>query len=193
MKNDYRVIRAVLRNDKKRKDGLCPIYLFVYSGGITQKLSLGQYVPEKVWDKEKEITKAKGYGDVNTIILQKKIAVEGFIRESELNGLKVTRQEISNWWNGKTTKKADFFEFYEDYCVKHFENIKPATQVHYNTLKKKLKCFCPRLEFNSIDYAFMEAFKKYLKETGSGVYNICLLYTSPSPRDGLLSRMPSSA
>ena len=24
-------------------------------------------------------------------------------------------------------------------------------------------------------------------------YNDCLLYTSPSPRDGLLSRMPSSA
>ena len=23
--------------------------------------------------------------------------------------------------------------------------------------------------------------------------NVCLLYTSPSPRDGLLSRMPSSA
>ena len=26
-----------------------------------------------------------------------------------------------------------------------------------------------------------------------GVDYICLLYTSPSPRDGLLSRMPSSA
>ena len=26
-----------------------------------------------------------------------------------------------------------------------------------------------------------------------GVNNACLLYTSPSPRDGLLSRMPSSA
>ena len=25
------------------------------------------------------------------------------------------------------------------------------------------------------------------------LFNICLLYTSPSPRDGLLSRMPSSA
>ena len=24
-------------------------------------------------------------------------------------------------------------------------------------------------------------------------YKVCLLYTSPSPRDGLLSRMPSSA
>ena len=27
----------------------------------------------------------------------------------------------------------------------------------------------------------------------SYIYNGCLLYTSPSPRDGLLSRMPSSA
>ena len=26
-----------------------------------------------------------------------------------------------------------------------------------------------------------------------GNMNVCLLYTSPSPRDGLLSRMPSSA
>ena len=26
-----------------------------------------------------------------------------------------------------------------------------------------------------------------------GDWNTCLLYTSPSPRDGLLSRMPSSA
>ena len=26
-----------------------------------------------------------------------------------------------------------------------------------------------------------------------GPFNVCLLYTSPSPRDGLLSRMPSSA
>ena len=28
---------------------------------------------------------------------------------------------------------------------------------------------------------------------GGAFGNICLLYTSPSPRDGLLSRMPSSA
>ena len=28
---------------------------------------------------------------------------------------------------------------------------------------------------------------------GISLFYICLLYTSPSPRDGLLSRMPSSA
>ena len=31
------------------------------------------------------------------------------------------------------------------------------------------------------------------KSVVSLLYNYCLLYTSPSPRDGLLSRMPSSA
>ena len=32
-----------------------------------------------------------------------------------------------------------------------------------------------------------------LSTKGNIVFDICLLYTSPSPRDGLLSRMPSSA
>ena len=34
---------------------------------------------------------------------------------------------------------------------------------------------------------------KWLPLNPAGVHNNCLLYTSPSPRDGLLSRMPSSA
>ena len=42
--------------------------------------------------------------------------------------------------------------------------------------------------FKAEDY---EAFERVIKE-GLKKYP-CLLYTSPSPRDGLLSRMPSSA
>ena len=45
-----------------------------------------------------------------------------------------------------------------------------------------------------------EVAQKYAKEKISDneeadkhIINVCLLYTSPSPRDGLLSRMPSSA
>ena len=32
-----------------------------------------------------------------------------------------------------------------------------------------------------------------IQESKGSMFNTCLLYTSPSPRDGLLSRMPSSA
>ena len=35
--------------------------------------------------------------------------------------------------------------------------------------------------------------RQYVRENKSGLCPTCLLYTSPSPRDGLLSRMPSSA
>ena len=37
------------------------------------------------------------------------------------------------------------------------------------------------------------AMTRYTKRGGQVWIKICLLYTSPSPRDGLLSRMPSSA
>ena len=55
------------------------------------------------------------------------------------------------------------------------------------------------LRLNEPRYAslpnIMKAKKKPIdtKEASSLGINICLLYTSPSPRDGLLSRMPSSA
>ena len=35
--------------------------------------------------------------------------------------------------------------------------------------------------------------EEYIIGEGYHIYKSCLLYTSPSPRDGLLSRMPSSA
>ena len=43
--------------------------------------------------------------------------------------------------------------------------------------------------------AMMERNKQVgeLEEEAKTLENTCLLYTSPSPRDGLLSRMPSSA
>ena len=40
--------------------------------------------------------------------------------------------------------------------------------------------------------AFLKDVRNRIKEVSDRSY-ICLLYTSPSPRDGLLSRMPSSA
>ena len=40
---------------------------------------------------------------------------------------------------------------------------------------------------------YQAEWKKYSDNNKIRMYILCLLYTSPSPRDGLLSRMPSSA
>ena len=53
-------------------------------------------------------------------------------------------------------------------------------------LKKTIKISARRFE----ESPYIE--RTYSPEMVRGVY-ACLLYTSPSPRDGLLSRMPSSA
>ena len=57
------------------------------------------------------------------------------------------------------------------------------------------------LAFAQMLYFFSISWPNYGGEDGLSIYmrnslpmlNTCLLYTSPSPRDGLLSRMPSSA
>ena len=50
-------------------------------------------------------------------------------------------------------------------------------------------------KYEHLDYEFELADKWILNKLNDAIknYNSCLLYTSPSPRDGLLSRMPSSA
>ena len=46
---------------------------------------------------------------------------------------------------------------------------------------------------NSLSHMDEKGAAIILKTLSSAIANACLLYTSPSPRDGLLSRMPSSA
>ena len=45
----------------------------------------------------------------------------------------------------------------------------------------------------ALEQVVTEGMVSYNKDTGELQLYDCLLYTSPSPRDGLLSRMPSSA
>ena len=44
-----------------------------------------------------------------------------------------------------------------------------------------------------IDEAKVQDDSSFIDDLGADSLDTCLLYTSPSPRDGLLSRMPSSA
>ena len=48
---------------------------------------------------------------------------------------------------------------------------------------------------HAMNYTISDVMARYKRQQGYESYHPvgCLLYTSPSPRDGLLSRMPSSA
>ena len=70
------------------------------------------------------------------------------------------------------SEKSGFLNSSEDLFKDKISIISKHNGLAINTLKK-----CKELWF----------------ELGSETHNVCLLYTSPSPRDATLSRMPSSA
>ena len=59
-----------------------------------------------------------------------------------------------------------------------------------NEGKARARAVC---RLNPIDHERYKAAERARNETRKRAVASCLLYTSPSPRDGLLSRMPSSA
>ena len=82
------------------------------------------------------------------------------------------------------------------------DNIHDSTATHFTIdYPNKTITFTTAPAVN--DYIMIQTFStgganvvNQTTATGDGsttVFNVCLLYTSPSPRDGLLCRMPSSA
>ena len=168
----YVSIKAGVRTDKKRKNGLVPIYLFINRNGKTQKLSFGEFILESNWDKKSGEAKGKGYNDLNTLIAKRKIAVQDYIRKNAAMDKEVTNKEISDFWNGRNSNESDFFKFYSSFFNRHVRTLADSTQVHYVTLEKKLKYFSPTLKFKNINYSFALKFSEYLEKTGSGRFNM---------------------
>ena len=92
---------------------------------------------------------------------------------------------ICNYLSGLLEREIKFFNSYKDDI--NFENYEIAMleNVRFNTGEKSSNSDLSQAYASLADYFVFDAF---------GVsHRNCLLYTSPSPRDGLLSRMPSSA
>ena len=79
------------------------------------------------------------------------------------------------------------------------KDLEPITIIEFkNYLVENLSNLCSKKNSNSKVILNFKNKELYCKKCGcklhrNGKTKTCLLYTSPSPRDGLLSRMPSSA
>ena len=71
-----------------------------------------------------------------------------------------------------------------DFTLEHRER---ATKQDRSQLMDVARFFGAGKQLDNIATSDVDRYVKHCRDKG------CLLYTSPSPRDGLLSRMPSSA
>ena len=87
-------------------------------------------------------------------------------------------------------------EIRRDYFHELMFHVKPATKKLYNdyqrALKQRNKCLKQKLAKSELSI-WSQKLAQLGLELSLEQYSFCLLYTSPSPRDATLSRMPSSA
>ena len=104
------------------------------------------------------------------------------------NDLILPPQAISTCETNEDLQLAHLYELYE-------RNIRAYNAVDFDDLiVLPARLLQDNLELrdkwqNRVRYLLVDEYQ----DTNTAQYMLCLLYTSPSPRDGLLSRMPSSA
>ena len=84
-------------------------------------------------------------------------------------------------WEAKTETVTDYVALYQI----HVQALQPNTGTAVTSKAEKAKT--PELSSDILEKDWSYFTTRWTQ------YKNCLLYTSPSPRDGLLSRMPSSA
>ena len=84
----------------------------------------------------------------------------------------------------KLRKYADIFAMFNSMM---FSEIMYHERRYFRKMVENFK------QFETKNSEAVTQFHHVLADLSSNLNDICLLYTSPSPRDGLLSRMPSSA
>ena len=140
-------------------------------------------------------------GDSVKIIKEPEITVKAYAR-----GTTITPQDLDDEEFSLTIDKANYFAFKVD-------DIEEAhSHINFQQLATDRAAYRLADQFDQDALGYLTGFKQSSLHTNADTVNstvngavsvstagtdelldTCLLYTSPSPRDGLLSRMPSSA
>lgn len=163
MKLTYSV-RPVLRLDKKRKDGTCPIHFSVRVGAYTTRIPSGKYIDEKDWDSKNNCPKKKDkFLQLLATYLNKKASgFETYMLTQESLGKPITLTVALNYFRDNT--KVSLFDFWQEQ-IKLWEFSK-----EYNTLKSYksglniVKQFNPKMNFGDVNYDLIQRFDIYLRK-----------------------------
>ena len=117
--------------------------------------------------------------DINLVsaLYLKQLLRSGWSKAKEM--MKPSNIKVSSFTNDNIPIKGML-----DIDTKFVEH-EPYRRVRFHVIREDINVSCPVI----IGMKTMTNFKLEIRYKRRG----CLLYTSPSPRDGLLSRMPSSA
>jgi len=163
MKLTYSV-RPVIRLDKKKANGTCPIHFSVRVGAITTRMTSGKSIDPKDWDSKNNCPKKKDkFLQLLATYLNKKTSgFETYMLTQESLGKPITLQVAMDYFRDNTT--VGLFKFWEQQI-----ELWALTKEH-NTLKSYksglniTREFNPKLNFGDLNYDCIQKYDLYLRK-----------------------------
>ena len=160
MSNQNFSVKAILRKDKKRIDGTCPINYRVTINSNVLKLSSGEYCEENKWNPKEGAFKGSKSSYENSLLDNEMSRIKDYLREQRSIGNYLDIELVKSFYS--TNDKDDFYEYYDKFCEKKFTELSEGTQYHYEILLKRLKQFKKEIKLSQINLSFIEKFDSFL-------------------------------
>ena len=165
MVNNFSV-KPIMRTDKILKNGNSPIYLQLIINSSKKTITLNESINPKDWDKKNGLAVGKGYSFLNAKIRKEKSDLEKFCHQTELAGVPLSFSLIDNFLKG--IDNNDFYAVFDEVLTMKKTDLSEDTIYKYETLRKRLKGFKPKLFASDIDLNFIKKFDNYLKKLNIG-------------------------
>ncbi|MFP5436589.1 MAG: site-specific integrase [Bacteroidia bacterium] len=163
-------VKAIFRKDKKRQDGLCPIYIKVSIERKSTKLPANMQADEAEWNTKLGCFK-EARSSVRNSVLKKKVSeIEDFLWTQIAADNELTLDMVKNQFTRQ--KNTAFYVLLEECYQAKFREIKPGTQKHYLLVKKRLKKFKPNINLGDLNQKFLMKFENFLVKEGVGIDGI---------------------
>lgn len=172
MKLTYSV-RPVLRQDKKKADGTCPIHFSVRVGATTTRLTSGKSIDPKDWDAKNNSPKKKDkfHQLLATFINKKTSGFETFMLTQESLGKSITLTIAMSYFRDNT--KVNFYKFWEDQITLWQHTKENNTLKSYKSGLNIVKEFNPKLNFGDLNYDCIQKFDLYLRNERNNAQGGC--------------------
>jgi integrase/recombinase XerD len=162
-------VRSVIRLDKKKKDGTCPIHFSVRVGAVATRMPSGKSIDPKDWDANNNCPKKrdKFLQLLATYLNQKTSGFETYMLTQESLGKPITLNVALSYFRENT--KVTLFSFWEEQIELWQLSKAHNTLKCYKSTLNIVKDFNPKLNFGDLTYSMIQKFELYLRNTrGNG-------------------------
>ncbi len=189
-------LKFIVRTDKERMDGKCPINIRVSMDNKVAKLMTGVTLFKEDWSKEANFIKRNKDLEIEKKRLRSCMKkVEEYVDNNNRYDIPFSIQDLKDAYNGIDNK--NFFHYYDEF-LKHKElndGVTEDTLYIYEVIGKQLYEYRSDLKIGEVDKKFIEKFFIYLK-TIKGVNNLynkhknLNAFFNKMKRDNLVSENP---